>query len=189
MLSPKYGVGFISVLQLIKKIFNVECKKRFKVAPVYGTRQKHSAPRAPLSFSCGYLQNKCAYQLQTFNGLTRINFAHYVRIWKARVCMGGGTGVTGGGTGPPQTFQRLTLCLWTAHGKNRLHMVLVPPPQSSRRGAALEGVIDRPQIASEWHHVPSISTLPRTPFLSYDQLTYMACRSRTATELLLDFFF
>ena len=30
MFSPKYGVGFISVLQLIKKIFNVECKKRSK---------------------------------------------------------------------------------------------------------------------------------------------------------------
>ena len=48
--------------------------------------------------------------------------------------MGGGTG-GGGGTGPPQTFQRLTLCLWVVHGKNRLQMVLVP--QSSRRGAAL----------------------------------------------------
>ena len=52
--------------------------------------------------------------------------------------MGGGTGGGGGGrTGPPQTFQRLTLCLWALHGKNRLQMVLVPPPQSSRRGAAL----------------------------------------------------
>ena len=38
-----------------------------------------------------------------------------------------------GGTGPPQTFQRL----WAVHGKNRPQMVLVPPPQSSRRGAAL----------------------------------------------------
>ena len=35
--------------------------------------------------------------------------------------MGGGTG----GTGPPQTFQFLTLCLWALHGKNRLQMVLV----------------------------------------------------------------
>ena len=50
--------------------------------------------------------------------------------------MSGGTGGTGG-TGPPQTFQRLTLCLWAVHGKNRLQIVLVPPPQSSRRGAAL----------------------------------------------------
>ena len=36
----------------------------------------------------------------------------------------GGTG----GDGPPQTFQRLALCLWAVHGKNRLEMVLVPPP-------------------------------------------------------------
>ena len=48
--------------------------------------------------------------------------------------MGGGTGGTGG-TGPPQTFQRIILCLWAVHGKNRLQMVLVP--QSSRRGATL----------------------------------------------------
>ena len=36
MFSPKYGVGFISVLQIIKKIFNVECKKRSKY--MYGLR-------------------------------------------------------------------------------------------------------------------------------------------------------
>ena len=30
MFSPKYDAGFISVLQLIKKVFNVECKKRSK---------------------------------------------------------------------------------------------------------------------------------------------------------------
>ena len=42
--------------------------------------------------------------------------------------MGGGTGGGGGGTGPPQIFQRLTLCLWTLHGKNRLQMVHVPLP-------------------------------------------------------------
>ena len=43
--------------------------------------------------------------------------------------MGGGTGGGGGdgGTGPPQTFQRLTLCPWALHGKNRLQMVLVSP--------------------------------------------------------------
>ena len=55
--------------------------------------------------------------------------------------MGGSTGGGGGGedgeTSPPQTFQRLALCLCVVHGKNRLQMVLVPPPQSSRRGAAL----------------------------------------------------
>ena len=32
------------------------------------------------------------------------------------------------GTGPPQTFQRLTLCIWALHGKNRLRVALVPPP-------------------------------------------------------------
>ena len=42
---------------------------------------------------------------------------------------GGSTGGGGDrGTGPPQTFQRLTLYLWALHGKNRLQMVLVPPP-------------------------------------------------------------
>ena len=41
---------------------------------------------------------------------------------------GGGTGGGDRGTGPPQTFQRLTLYLWALHGKNRLQMVLVPPP-------------------------------------------------------------
>ena len=35
MFSPKYGVGFISALQLIKKIFNVECKKRSKCIYIY----------------------------------------------------------------------------------------------------------------------------------------------------------
>ena len=40
-----------------------------------------------------------------------------------------------GGTGPSQTFQRLTLSLWALHGKNLLQMVLVP--QSSRHDAAL----------------------------------------------------
>ena len=39
--------------------------------------------------------------------------------------LGGGGG---GGTGTPQSFQRLILCPWTLHGKNRLQMVLVPPP-------------------------------------------------------------
>ena len=53
--------------------------------------------------------------------------------------IGGGTGGDGG-TGPPQTFQRLTLCQWAVHGKNRFQMVLAPPPpQSLRRGAALAG--------------------------------------------------
>ena len=42
----------------------------------------------------------------------------------------------GQGTGPPQTFQRLALCLWTMHGKNRLQMVLVPPPKSNSRAVA-----------------------------------------------------
>ena len=36
MFSPKYGAGFISILQLIKKIFNVECKKRLKYGNGYG---------------------------------------------------------------------------------------------------------------------------------------------------------
>ena len=53
------------------------------------------------------------------------------RAWAAAPGGGGD-----GGTGPPQTFQRLTLCLWAVHGKNQLQIVLVPP-QSSRRGAAL----------------------------------------------------
>ena len=49
--------------------------------------------------------------------------------------MGGGTGRGGGkrGTSPPQSFRRLTLCLWALHGKNRLQMVLVPP---NRRAVA-----------------------------------------------------
>ena len=51
--------------------------------------------------------------------------------------MDGCTGATGGGgTGPPQSFQRLTLCvclwLWVVHGKNRLQIVLVPPPPNRR---------------------------------------------------------
>ena len=33
-------------------------------------------------------------------------------------------------------------------------------------------VIGRPQMTPEWHNVPSISTPPRTQFLSYNQLTY-----------------
>ena len=40
----------------------------------------------------------------------------------------------------------------------------------------VQDVIGRPQIASEWHHIPSISTPPRTQFLSYDQLAYMTFR-------------
>ena len=39
----------------------------------------------------------------------------------------------------------------------------------------IQGIIGRPQMTSEWHNVPSISTPPRTQFLSYDQLTYMTC--------------
>ena len=39
----------------------------------------------------------------------------------------------------------------------------------------VHGIIGRPQMTSEWHNVPSISTPPRTQFLSYDQLTYMTC--------------
>ena len=39
-----------------------------------------------------------------------------------------------GGTGPPQTFRHLTLCLWAVHGKNQLQIVLVPPP--NRDGVA-----------------------------------------------------
>ena len=35
----------------------------------------------------------------------------------------------------------------------------------------VQGIIGRPQMTSEWHNVPSISTPPRTQFLSYDQLT------------------
>ena len=53
--------------------------------------------------------------------------------------MDGGTGGGGSGGLIPQTSQRVTLCLWVVHGKNRLQMVLAPPPPSpmSRRGAAL----------------------------------------------------
>ena len=55
---------------------------------------------------------------------------------------GGGGGGGGGGTGPPQTFQRLTLCLsilsmggaWKESTSNGPRPGV---PQSSRRGAAL----------------------------------------------------
>ena len=39
----------------------------------------------------------------------------------------------------------------------------------------VQGIIGRQQMTSEWHNVPSIWTPPRTQFLSYDQLTYVAC--------------
>ena len=42
----------------------------------------------------------------------------------------------GRGNDPPQYFRRLTLCLWALHRKNRLRVLALPPPQSSRRGAA-----------------------------------------------------
>ena len=73
--------------------------------------------------------------------------------------MGGGTGGGDGGTGPPQTFHRLTLCLRALHGKNRLQMAIAPPPpQSSRRGAALG-----------WHCVPRSAAFysGRQRFLGY----------------------
>ena len=37
----------------------------------------------------------------------------------------------GGGDDPPQTLQRLTLCLWAVRGKNRLQMVLVSHNRSA----------------------------------------------------------
>ena len=49
----------------------------------------------------------------------------------------------------------------------------------------VQGVIGRPRIASERHHVQSISTLPWTQFLSYDQLAYITyLRIGTAIKLL-----
>ena len=44
-------------------------------------------------------------------------------------------------------------------------------------------------MTSEGHHVPSISTLPRTQFLSYDQLAYMTYRriSRAIKTAISDF--
>ena len=49
----------------------------------------------------------------------------------------------------------------------------------------VQGIIGRPQMTSEWHNVPSISTPPRTQFLSYDQLTYMTClRISSAIKLI-----
>ena len=53
--------------------------------------------------------------------------------------MGGGTGEGGGGGGtdPLQTFQRLTLCLWALHGKNRLQMVLVGSDGGLREAGCL----------------------------------------------------
>ena len=52
--------------------------------------------------------------------------------------IGGGTGGDGG-TGPPQTFQRLTLCQWAVHGKNRFQMVLAPPPNRCAVALPLRG--------------------------------------------------
>ena len=54
----------------------------------------------------------------------------------------------------------------------------------------VQGMTGRPQMTSEWHHVPSISTLPRTQFLSYGQLAYMTCRRiSSAIKLLSRIFF
>ena len=61
--------------------------------------------------------------------------------------MGGGTGGRGGGTGPPQSFRRLTLCLWALHGKNRLQMVLVPAPDRALATRESEGRVSFPSTS------------------------------------------
>ena len=54
----------------------------------------------------------------------------------------------------------------------------------------VQGIKGRPQMTSECHNVPSISTPPRTQFLSYDQLTYMTClRISRAIKLLSRIFY
>ena len=84
--------------------------------------------------------------------------------------MGGGTGGGGGGgrgTGPPQTFQRLSLCLWAVHGKNRLQTVLVPPIVAPWRRPCLQCmqahhcIVEINVILSESHcHVRCTSQAP-----------------------------
>ena len=62
------------------------------------------------------LKKNSIFNRQSFWGMNR-------RLWVLGgpwpEIMGGGTGRAGGvGTGPPQTFQRLTLYLWALHEEN-----------------------------------------------------------------------
>ena len=52
----------------------------------------------------------------------------------------------------------------------------------------VQDMIGWPQMASDWHHVPSISTLPRTHFWGYDQLGNMTCRRISKARKLLSRF-